>query len=651
MRVLVRLASTAAWIGALTSAVTWAIPAAPARAKVAPLGAHGAPPVILRVDLTEAARRIVHARLQIPVSPGPLTLYYPKWVPGEHGPTGPVGNLAGLRFAGNGKSLPWRRDDVDMYAIHVVIPSGVRSLDVSLDFLLSSDEHGFIFAASSTANLAVLSWNQVLLYPAGTSPDRLTYAASLRLPEGWRYGTALPVAREAGATVDFKPVSLVTLIDSPVNAGRYFRTIPLAPDVKPRHVIDLAADSKEALEMRPEEKDHYSRLVREAGALFRARHYREYHFLYTLSDHVPFFGLEHHESSDNRGAERALIDEDSRVRQADLLPHEFAHSWNGKYRRPADLTTPDYQQPMKTDLLWVYEGLTEYLGWLLAARSGLLTPDQARDYLATVAATLDNEPGRTWRPLLDTAVSAQVLYGVEPAWASWRRDVDFYDESMLFWLEADAIIREESKGARSLDDFCRRFHGGESGAPEVRTYTFEEVVSALSEVQPYDWRSFFTQRVMEVRPRPPLGGIEREGWRLSYADTVPAYQKSLERARKRTDLRYSLGLYLMDDGTIRDVLPQSPAAKGGLAPSMKLVAVNGRQFTAEATRAAVRAAARSKVPIEVLAQNGDFYATYRIDYHGGERYPRLVRGGKPDLLSENLTPHAGAEASPGPKGR
>ncbi len=593
----------------------------------------------LRVDLTDATRRLIHARLEIPVRPGEVTLFYPKWIPGEHGPTGPIENLAGLIVSANGKRLPWKRDLVEMYAIRVPVPQGTRTLDVSLDFLLSGSVGGYTFGASSTSELAVLNWNQVLLYPTGVPLESLTYEAALKLPPGWSYGTALPVARESGGWIEFKPAPLVTLIDSPVNAGRYFRTIALAPEISPRHLLHLVGDSREAIDMPREEEQHYHRLVREALALFGAHHYREYHFLYTLSDHVPFFGLEHHESSDNRGAERSLIDEDKEVRMADLLPHEFAHSWNGKYRRPADLATPNYEVPMRTDLLWVYEGLTQYLGWTLAARSGLLTPEQARDYLAETAAALDNEPGRTWRPLLDTAVSAQFLYGAERSWDAWRRGVDFYDESLLFWLEADAIIRSQSKGQRSLDDFCKRFHGGESGPPTVKPYTFEDVVATMNEVQPYDWRKFFTERVEEVRPHPPLGGITAGGWKLAWSDSASAYHKSLEKARKRLDFRYSLGLYLNDEGEVLDALPKTPAVLAGMSPGMKLMAVNGKQWTDDILREAIRAAARSKAPIEILAKNGEFYETYKIDYRGGERYPKLVRvDGAADLLSRDLAP-------------
>jgi len=614
----------------LFAALALVCPARPARA---------GEPIRLRVDLSDAPRRMIHARLTVPVRPGPLTLFYPKWIPGEHGPTGPIQNLAGLTLSAKGKALPWERDKIEMYAIHVVVPEGTSELEVSLDFLLSGDEEGFTSGASSTSNLAVLSWNQVLLYPTRVPIQSLVYEASLKLPDGWAYGTALPVGRESGGWIEFKPAPLVTLIDSPVNAGRYFRTIHLAPEITPPHLLHLAGDSREAIEMPREEEEHYSRLVREALALFRAHHYREYHFLYTLSDHVPFFGLEHHESSDNRAAERSLIDEDKEVRMADLLSHEFSHSWNGKYRRPADLATPNYEAPMQTDLLWVYEGLTQYLGWILAARSGLLSPEQARDYLAETAAHLDKEPGRSWRPLLDTAISAQFLYGAERSWSGWRRSVDFYDESLLFWLEADAILRSESKGQRSLDDFCRRFHGGASGPPEVKPYTFDDVVAAMNEVQPYDWRKFFTERVEALQTRAPLGGITRGGWRLTYTDSASAYHSTLEKARKRFDFLYSLGLYLDDQGEVIDAWPKTPAVLAGIAPGMKLVAVNGRQWTEDVLREAIRAAARSRAPIEILTKNGDFYATRRVDYRGGERYPKLVRlEGTPDLLDRDLAP-------------
>ncbi len=597
-------------------------------------------PIRVTVDLTEAPRKIFHAQLAIPVSPGPLTLLYPKWIPGEHGPTGPIVDLAGLVLSAGGQPVPWQRDSVEMYAFHCTVPKGVGTLNVSLDYLSPADvEDIFSASAASTAKIAVLNWNQVLLYPGGVSAESLTYVATVQIPAGWKFGTALPVAREAGSTVEFKPASLVTLVDSPVLMGAYCRTIELAPDVSPRHFLSVAADSKEALEISPEVLAHYNQLVREAHALFGSHHYREYHFLYALSEHLAYFGLEHHESSDNRYKERVFLDSDLRLAQADLLPHEFAHSWNGKYRRPADLTSAPFVEPMKTDLLWVYEGLTQYLGYVLAARSGLLTPEQARGYLALIAASLENEPGRSWRPLLDTAVAAQILYGSPAAWRGWRRSVDFYDESLLFWLEADTIIRRETKGRRSLDDFCLRFHGGQGGAPAVKTYTFDDVVTGMNDIAPYDWRAFFLSRVTETRTHAPMGGVEGGGWKLAYVDSASEFQRAVDKAGKRTDCLYSLGFQVKEDGTLLDVLPHSPAAKAGLAPGMKLVAVSGRRWNPDVLKDALSAAVKSAAPIEIIAVNGEFYATYKVSYRGGVRYPTLVRNGPtPDLLSAVLAP-------------
>jgi predicted metalloprotease with PDZ domain len=377
-------------------------------------------PITIAVDATEAPRKILHARLSIPASPGPLTLMYPKWIPGEHGPTGPITDLAGLKLSAAGKPIPWRRDDVEMYAFHIDVPPGASAIDVSLDFLLPASVSGFSSAASATGRLAVISWNQVLLYPRGSGSDQLTYVASLRLPEGWKYGTALPVSEESGGAIKFKPVSLTTLVDSPVIAGSRFRTIKLTEGEGPSFQIDMVSDSAEALMMRPEDIAHYKRLVAETEALFGARHYQHYHFLYTLSDYVAHFGLEHHESSDDRVGERTLLDPALRKYNAGLLPHEFVHSWNGKYRRPSGLATPSYEQPMKGELLWVYEGLTEYLGDILTPRSGLWSAQEYRDNLARIAAYLDRYPGRTWRPLQDTTVAAQLLYSASSAWAAQR---------------------------------------------------------------------------------------------------------------------------------------------------------------------------------------------------------------------------------------
>jgi predicted metalloprotease with PDZ domain len=599
------------------------------------------PPARLDVDATDAPRKILHARLVVPAKPGKLTLVYPKWIPGEHGPTGPVTDLAGLKLTAGGKPIPWQRDPVDMFAFHCEVPAGASAVEATFDFLLPTKKEGFSSGASSTAYLAVLSWNQVLLYPQGAKTDELIYKASLRLPTGWKYGTALPAERESAAGIEFDPVSLTTLVDSPVAAGVYFRTIRLSPGKSPRpaHLLHLVSDSAAALEISPELTAQYSQLVLEANALFGAHHYGSYHFLLTLSDQVPTFGLEHHESSDNRASERFLLDDDPRKTLADLLPHEMTHSWNGKFRRPADLATPDFQQPMRTELLWVYEGLTHYLGYLLTARCGLWTNETYREGIALAAARLDTQPGRAWRPLADTAVAAQLLYNAAPEWAALRRGVDFYEEGWLIWLEADVTIRKLTQGKRSLDDFCRRFHGGQSGPPAVSAYTFDDVVKALNEVAPHDWRGFFDTRVNKPAQRAPLGGIEGSGWKLVYTDGMPALLKAQEGADKFTDLSYSIGLAVKEDGGIKDVVPGMAAEKAGVSPGMKLIAVNGRKWSADILRAAVKATRSERAPLELLLENSQFYRTYSLDYHEGERYPHLERdASKPDLLEQILKP-------------
>lgn len=636
--------SPALWKVLLPLFLVFAAPALPARNPRKPKAPPPSPSIAISVDASEAPRHILHARLLIPATPGEMTLYYPKWVPGEHGPTGPIAELAGVKFAFNGQPLPWRRDLVDMYAFIVQVPQAATTLEVTLDFLLPT-QGMFSGGASASAQMAVLGWNQVLLYPKGWTSDELTYTAALRLPEGWKYGTALGTAKETPQGVEFAPVSLTTLVDSPVILGAHYRAVPLAAGGTPSHEIDMAADSEAALEMSAEQREAYNQLVAETGALFGARHYRRYHFLLSLSDNVAHFGLEHHQSSDDRIAERSLVDDDLRKASAGLLPHEFVHSWNGKYRRPADLATPDFQQPMKTDLLWVYEGLTEYLGDILTPRSGLETPEQYREDLALVAAGLDNRPGRTWRPLADTAVAAQTLYGTPSEWSSWRRGVDFYDEGDLIWLEADVTIRQLSHGQRSLDDFCRRFHGGQSGPPELKTYTFEDVVATLNEVAAYDWKSFLTARLNSTSPRAPLGGIESGGWKLVYNETLPGQLKARESAKQYIDVSYSLGFRMSETGTVLDVIPGTPAAEAGLAPGAKILGVDGHRWShrrfPNLLREAIRAAKGRSEPLRLLVENADYYKTIEINYHGGERYPHLERdAAKPDLLGEIIKPHA-----------
>jgi predicted metalloprotease with PDZ domain len=600
-------------------------------------------PITLEVDATQAPQKIIHTHMLMPVSPGPLTLYYPKWIPGEHAPDGPIANLTGLKFSGNGKTIPWRRDLVDMYTVRLDVPQGVSSLEVKLDYVEPAALSGFSAGASATDKLVVISWNQNLLYPAGRPAQDIIFKPSLKLPEGWKFGTALPVAREEGNEIEFKPASLNRLVDSPVSASENYRVVDVTPPGEPiHHEIDLAADSEPALNMSPELKQDYTNLVAETGKLFGARHYRDYHFLLTLSNHVAHFGLEHHESDDSRVSEFSLIDPRLRLNMATLLPHEFTHSWNGKFRRPKDLSPPYYEGPMKTDMLWVYEGLTEYLGDLLADRSGLWTADEYRQNLALIAARFGpGRPGRTWRPLLDTAAAAQFLYFSPGQWINWRRGVDFYDESVLLWLEVNSIISQQTHGKKSLDDFCRLFYGGPNAGPQLKPYTFQDLVEALNKIAPYDWAAYFHKRLDSTSPEAPVGGIEGSGWKVVYTSEEPAILQNSEAVRNNINEEYSIGLQLGDDGTVEDSIVDKPAYQAGISPGMKVIAVNERQFTPQMLRLALKAGRTSSEPLRLLVLNDDYYKTCAIDYHGGEKYPHLVREpDHPDLLDEMLKPLA-----------
>ncbi len=596
-------------------------------------------PITLNVDAREAPRRIFHARLTFPVSAGPLTLYYPKWLPGNHRPTGPIANLVGLRFSAGGQVIPWNRDDVDMYAFHVNVPGSANRLEVSFDYVTPSHGPGR-FDPVSTDQLMILNWNVVLLYPAGKPARDYLYQATLELPPGWKFGTALPLASQSGDSVTFASAPLNTLVDSPVIAGANYRAVPLPTPGAPPQELDIAADSQTALEIPQTSVDDYIRLMAQAGALFGAHHYRDYHFLLTLSDVEPPNGLEHHESSDDRAPERTLIDPNLRVLMAGLLPHEFVHSWNGKYRRPAGLATSDYQQPMKGELLWVYEGLTTYLGEVLTARSGLYTPAQFREQLALTAAAMEHRAGRIWRPLEDTAVAAQILYEAPREWTEWRRSADFYPESELIWLEADSIIRQQTQGRKSLDDFCRTFEGPPSGPPAMKPYTLDDVVTALNQLAAYDWRGFFQARVFDVAPRAPLGGIERGGWRLVYNDTLNELLQAGEKLSHTVDLSDSIGMTVHqekkeEEGTIVDVIPAMAAAAAGIAPGMQLVAVNGKHWSPEVLRSALKA----RGPLQLLVENIGYYRTYDVVYHDGPRFPHLERvHGRADVLGEIIKP-------------
>jgi predicted metalloprotease with PDZ domain len=594
------------------------------------------PTVTLSVDASDAPRKIFHATLTIPAKPGELTLYYPEWIPGEHAPDGPVIDLAGLKFTAKGQALKWRRDTLDGFTLFVDVPQGVSEISAELDFLSpAAYEQGFSAGSSATDKLAIVSWNQVLLYPKGWNADEINYTASLKIPEGWKFGTALPISSQNGNEIHFATAPLTTLVDSPVLTGEFLKVVPLAED--PHVEMDVAADAAGDLDATSDVWDHYKSLVQQAYKLFGAYHYRHYHFLYTLSDHVAHFGLEHHESDDSRVDERSLIDDTERKLAAGLLPHEYVHSWNGKYRRPVGLATPNYQEKMQDDLLWVYEGLTNYLGFVLTGRSGLLNEGQDREDLANTAADMAHTPGRVWRNLQDTANAAPQLYFSPEYWKSWRRSTDFYPEGTLVWLWADVIIRQQSHGQKSIDDFCHLFHGPPSSGPALKTYTFDDLINALNQTVPYDWRGFWLDRLNTHSPDAPLGGIEASGWKLAYDDNPSELTSATMSMEHLAPAAYSLGLIMRDDGTIIDTIENMIAAKAGIGPGMRVIGVNNRRYSNEVLRDALKAAKSNNTAIELLAENDEYFKTFKLDYHGGERYPHLVRDeSKPDLLSDIL---------------
>jgi len=613
---------------------------ASARAKTPPPG-----PITISVDATDAPRRVLHAKLQFPAQPGPLTLYYPKWMPADHSPDGPIWNLAGLHFSSGGKEIPWQQDDADMYAFNLDVPAGANSIEASLDFLLSPPGPTIDFSASGAAKLFILMWNQVALYPKGWPAAELTYNPSLTLPNGWKFNTALPVASQSGSSITFSPVAFDLLIDSPVQAGEFTRVYPLNPAIKPSHELDVLSDDAWALDVPPALLENYSRLVAEADALYRSHHYRDYHFLLTLSDNTMGLGQEHHESSDDRIRQHTLLDPNARLLEAGLFPHEFTHSWNGQFRRPEGLATPDFQQPMKGELLWVYEGLTEFLGELLTARSGLVTPAQAREHFAETAAMLDHRAGRRWRSLQNTANAAQILYFSASEWSSYRRSVDFYPEAVLIWLDVDATIRKLTNDSRSMDDFCHAFYAKPDGEPVIKTYTFDDVVATLNGIAPYDWRSFLRERLDSTGPHAPIGGITGGGWQLVYNDEPNEFIAAGDAESGGADFTSSIGLHVKGDGTVIDAIPGMPAFEAGISPYLKIVAVNGRQFSVDELKRAVHDSKSNSAPIKLSALNANTLETHEIQYHDGNRYPHLERvEGAPDYLDEalkSLTP-AGA---------
>jgi predicted metalloprotease with PDZ domain len=573
----------------------------------------------LSVDASDVTRGIFPINETIPVvAAGSLTLLYPKWLPGHHSDSGQISQLAGLKFNAGGHSLAWRRDPVDVFAFHIEIPEGTSNLEAQFQFLSPTDANqGRIVTTPEMLNL---QWNAVALYPAGYYARRIGVEASVKLPVGWKAVSALEVAAQEGATIHFKQVSFDTLVDSPLFAGANVRTETLAPGVR----LNIVADQPEQLAASEAQIQTHRNLVTQAVKLFGAQHYDHYDFLLALSDRQGGIGLEHHRSSENGVPGDYFTEWTNNPTRRQLLPHEYTHSWNGKYRRPADLWTPDYRTPMQDSLLWVYEGQTQFWGVMLAARSGLLSKKETLDSLASIAARLDTDAGRQWRPLTDTTDDPIISQRRPKGWRSWQRSEDYYNEGLLIWLDADSLVRELSGGKRSLDDFARAFFGMKDRDWGELTYKFEDVVQTLNEVQTYDWTSFLRARMEHTGDRAPLDGFARGGYRLGYTNTPSDWFKANEKARKITDLTYSGGLVLGKDGEITEIAWDSAAFNAGLTVGTKLVAVNGRTLEIDQLKAAIKA---RKSPLSLLVKTGDIYRTLDLNYDGGLRYPQLEKIG------------------------
>jgi predicted metalloprotease with PDZ domain len=616
-------------------------PIPPAAPEMQPLDTPYAPgSIALTVDVSDLTHRVIQVDETIPVLPGELTLFYPKWIPGYHEPNGPISKMAGLVITGKkNESIVWTRDTIDVFAFHVTVPQGVKELHVSFQYLQPVRPAEGRFTQSDA--ILDLEWHTVVLYPAGHFSRQIQITPTLKLPSAdWHIATALDVEKTDGATVHFKTTTLNTFIDSPVYAGLHYKRLDLSPDAGDPVFLNLFGDTDGDIALTPEQVQLHKNLAAQAQKLYASHHYRHYDFLYLISDKVGGVGTEHHESSEDGSKANYFTDWQGSVPYRDLMAHEYTHSWNGKFRRPADLWTPDFNVvPMQGSLLWVYEGMTQYWGFVLSARAGLRSAADTRDMIAGYAAGFDISPGRTWRPLDDTGTQPVISQRTPVSWVSWQRPEDYYTEGLLIWLDADTKIRELSGGKKSLDDFVRLFLGKDNGSVITETYTLDDVVHDLNAVQPYDWAGFLKTRVYDLAPQTPKDGITRGGYTLGSTDNEPAWRAYFEKSAPAVSFSTSLGFVVAQDGTIGDVWWNSLAFKAGMVPDMHLIAVNDTTFSVQALRDAIVAAEKSKEPIRLTVKRDEKVTVIPIDYHGGLRYPVLQRiDGTPDRLDAILAP-------------
>ena len=608
---------------------------------VAPVDSPYPGTIALTVNLSNTTDRVVTVDETVPVRAGKLTLLYPQWLPGNHAPEGPIQALAGLEITASGQRVPWVRDRVNMYAFHVNVPEGVTSLNVKFDYLSPiGPQVGMVQMSHVMANL---EWNTVVLYPAGHFSRDIEVTPTVVLPAGWKYATALTTVSESNGTVHFKETTLNTLVDSPVDAGEYYKRVDLSTGPDNQVFLDCFADEPKDLNITPDELQLHKNLTVQAQRLFASHHYDHYDFLFTVSNRLGEQGLEHHQSSEDGIHANYFTDWKAGVAERDLLAHEYTHSWNGKFRRPDDLWRPAFNMPEQDDLLWVYEGLTQYWGEVLTARSGMRTPEQSRDILAAIAASFEDSPGRNWRPLIDTT-NEEILSERRPvSWVSWVREEDYYMEGALIWLEADTKIRALSGGKKSLDDFAKEFYGIDNGSFITHTYDLNDIVTALNKVQPYDWATFFRTLVYQLHPQVPLAGFTEGGYKLVYNDIEPSWEKQSGAGRRGISFATSIGIRIAHDGDISGVQWGSPAFKAGLTPGMQIMAIDGKALDGHAggqgsvMKDAILGAEKSTEPIHFVVKKGGRVFDVNVDYHGGLRYPHLERiAGTPDRLDAIL---------------
>jgi predicted metalloprotease with PDZ domain len=588
-------------------------------------------PMTLDVDATDVTRAVFRVKQTIPVEAGtPLVLLYPQWLPGKHGPRGALAELSGLKITAAGKPVTWTRDPVEVYAFHVDVPAGTKSVQAEFQFLTPvKDTEGRVVVTPDMMNV---QWEQVALYPAGHFTRAIKVKPSITLPKGWTGVAALDGGQVSGNRIDYAVTDFETLVDSPMFAGKNYRKW----DLGNRVTLNVFSDEAKSLAAKPEQIAAHKALVDEAIILYGSKHFDRYEFLLALSDNLGGIGLEHHRSSENSGDPDYFTAWADHGSERGLLPHEMTHSWNGKFRRPAGLWTPDYRTPMQDNLLWVYEGQTSYWDWILAARSGVQTKDMVLGELARAAAFYQIEPGRDWRSVEDTTHDPVFAARKPKPNASWSRGEDYYVEGSLVWLEADMTIRELSKGKKSLDDFAKAFFGIKDGDWGTVTYDYDEVVRTLNGVQSHDWATFLDKRIRQPGQPAPMAGIDKGGYKLVWKEEPNVYEKERMKNNNSVDLTFSLGLTLDKDGKVTSTIWDGPAFNAGIVNGAKIVAVGGVGYTKDGLMEAVTAAKDAKTPVRLLLERNKRYNEVEIKYTGGLRYAYLEPKAKGEMPIDRL---------------